>query len=178
MEQCAFNITIALLTTLSIMVSIYAIYCSNNNSDKNNQLALRINSKEYQIKEEMKVHVIQILALLKIIIQKATLVQNNNKTDKNYNQFFEHEANLLNQSLVNYGHILFLKSIDNEDRRLGIQNDLLNLLLSLQKVSTIDDVKNVGMITEYTLSQFEYYRKNAQINDADLCKVSEGLSTL
>ena len=116
---------------VSFVLSCYAIRISrksNQTANNANELAKMINSKEYQIYEDLKYQMIQVIAAVRAIDAKAAVALDiQNESNQTYKPNFSLEIDILEKLQSSPGYLIFLNSIVNSDARTRIESTFRNI---------------------------------------------------
>lgn len=136
-----------MLSLIAIVVSIISIIISNNINIKANELTERVNSKEFEISENLKYELLKVVADLKSIESKAAL-EPLMAIDFDYSK----EAESIAKLRTSPGYLILLNSIEDEGDRMMLDANLLMLSGKIEVFSSefkrafahnaLEDLKN------------------------------------
>ena len=127
----ALSLVLALFSLVAIIISVISIRDTS-------RLTKKINSKEYQINEEIKYSLFQVIASVRSIDARAAvaldILRNQNipsHIKKNYDFGFSHELDIFNKLQSSPGYLLFLESIKNTEERFGVECAFRNISMKM-----------------------------------------------
>lgn len=171
---------IALLVSLgSFLLSIKSLRWSKKAHNTSINLTKQINSKEYQLNENLKETAVQIIAVVRSIDAKVALTLDNNKLSygKDYKLEFSYEIKLLAGILSSPSYILFLKAIVDDELRYNMELYLQKLYIIISSKIEFDDYKKIRSWCLLILQQLDFY-KIVDIKDPKLCEFIAKLSLM
>lgn len=167
------NITLSnVIAFCALLVSIYALHSSKKANEKSNALTKQINSKEYQLNENLKEMAVQIISVVRSVDAKAALALENEKTrgKRKYKIDYSYEINLLSKILSSPAYMLFLKAIEKDDNRLYIEYFMHRLVLIISSEIEFDDLQKIRNWSSAILDQLQYNKNIDYIKDDTLRK--------
>ncbi len=151
-----------MLSVIAIIVSVIAIVFTNN-------LTKKVNSKEFQMSENLKYELLKMVADLKSIESKAS-IQHLMPEEMDYSKEMEDISNFRTSP----GYLIYLNSLPNDDDRLMFDLSLLLLTSSKNTISTED----VRALTHNTLEKMKNetnlkksLNKEVSVLIAELCEM-------
>lgn len=173
-----------IITVISIIISIVAVYLSYNANKKHDKLTREINSADYQLKNNQKKEILELISVVRFINAKAIIAEENikSKNKEEYVLDYTNEINRLSQLLESPSFVLFLKSFDDSQHKYYMESFIHRLLLKISSEIREEDYDKISSWSTLILQQIDFY-KNFHIDDleipkiiGDLCKV-DGLLT-
>ena len=174
------DIIMIILNFISIVISIFALYKSWKANKKHNELLKQINGTEFQLNEKLKEMAIQIIAVIRSVDAKAAMALKYEKlpNKEEYNIDYSYEMNLLSNILSSPAYILFLKSIEDDEKRGYMESYLHNLVLKLSSKIEVEDLEKIRNLSRLILQQINYYKVARHIKDTELNKFIGELSVM
>ena len=173
------DIILILLTFFSIIISIIALCKSNRAHKETIKLTKKINSKKYQLNEDMYEVVVQIMSVVRAVNVKAYVVFEEGKSSQeiDYTIDYSYEINLFSKILSSPGYLLLLKAIDDDKKRAKMESYLNKLVLSISSKIKLEDLPKIRHWSLFILQQLNYY-KVIDIKDSTLCEFIGNLSEM
>lgn len=147
--------SISTLSLASFIVSVFALFASLativvtvRTNDKTNVLTERLNSKEYQISENLKFDLIELVAVLRAIDSKAMTAL----FVDNYEIDYSNELQMLKNIQTRPGYLVFLHSIESDRERKKVEiyvQNFIDYFLSSPTTSSTDIRQQVHKILDY-----------------------------
>lgn len=124
------SLFLAAISTAAIVLSIITFIQSSRTTKK-------VNSKEYQINEELKYSLMQIIASVRSIDARAAVASDINNSSlpqeikANFDPGFSHELEIFNKLQSSPGYLLFLNSIESPEIRTDVESAFRNLSMKI-----------------------------------------------
>lgn len=173
------DIILILLTIISIIISIIALRKSKRAHKETINLTKKINSKKYQLNEDMYEVVVQIMSVVRAVNAKAYVVfeEGTSSHECDYTIDYSYEINLFSKILSSPGYLLLLKAIDDDKKRTKMESYLNKLVLSISSKIEFEDLPKIRRWSLFILQQLGYY-KVIDIKDSTLCEFIGDLSEM
>lgn len=171
----------ALLVSLgSFLLSIKSLRWSKKAHNTSINLTKQINSKEYQLKENLKETAVQIITVVRSIDAKAALALENEKSTnkEEYHIDYSNEINLLSKILSSPSYIIFLKDIKEDEKRYYMEYYLHRLVLKISSKIEVADFSKIRSWARLILQQLNYYKVASHINNPELCRLIDELCVM
>lgn len=183
---------IALLSLfVSILVFIYSIRKDkkdiiraekqhNTNVELSRQaeeLTRKINSKEYQIYEDLKFSLLQVIASVRSIDAKAAVYLDNLRDqhrENKLNQDFSQEIEIISKLQSTPGYLIFLHSIEDQESRTTIESIFRNLSMQIDYF----DCSSIRVATHMLMDHIKSSINPTLINNDDVYNLMIDLCTM
>ena len=130
--------------------------------------------------EKLKEIVVQIITVVRSIDAKAAVALENEKLSckQDYNMYYSYEIHLLSEVLSSPAYILFLKSIEDDEKRYYMECYLHKLVLKISSKIDADDFEKIRGLSHLILQQLNYYKVAKYIKDTELNKFIDELCVM
>lgn len=176
---------------VSIMVFLYTIWKDNKAakraesqhetnvelSMKAEELTKKINSKEYQIYEDLKYSLLQVIASVRSIDAKAAVYLDNLRDphrENKLNQDFSQEIEIISKLQSTPGYLIFLHSIEDSKSRTTIESIFRNLSMQIGYF----DCSSIRAATHMLMNHIKSSINPALINNDEIYDLMIDLCTM
>lgn len=148
---------------LSIIISFVALVFSVISYHGSSKTTMLVNSKEYEMSQSMKFDMVELVAVLRSIDDKAAMNLYRG-TDVYFD--FSHELQLIRALQTRPGYLVFLYSIDNRPDRYEIEKRL-KMLAGYYLVSPAASMTDIRWEVERVLTVLSYHSDFKDMQDMD-----------